>query len=228
MGRADSLEGQDLGGAVMVKRGWSVTLKARLARALLAFSAAAMARLQTFAARGEASIRNDCRVFAEGRIVNILGNPGHISIGSHARIRGEIVTYAHAGRIVIGSWFYLGPGSMIWSSDETGIEIGDRVLVSANVMIHDTNSHPLDHRARFEQTKAIFGSGHPKSITDIRSAPVTVGDDVWIGAGAVILKGVHIGDRAIIGAGALIADDVPADTLVPAGTIIRRVEEAGP
>ena len=95
-------------------------------------------------------------------------------------------------------------------------------------MIHDTNSHPLDHRARLEQTKAIFGNGHPKSIADIRSAPFTIGNDVWIGAGAVILKGVHIGDRVIIGAGTLITDDVPADTLVPAGTIIRRGEGSDP
>ena len=120
MGRTDSLKGQELDGAVMVKRDWSVTLTARLARALLAFRTAAMAHLQTFAARGEATIRHDCRVFAEGRIVNILGNPDHITVGPHARVRGEIITYAHAGRIVIGSWFYLGPGNMIWSSDETG------------------------------------------------------------------------------------------------------------
>lgn len=130
------------------------------------------------------------------------------------------MTYAHAGQITIGSWFYLGPGSMVWSSDETGITIGDRVLIAANVMIHDTNSHPIDPQARFEQTKAIFAKGHPKAISGIRSAPISIGDDVWIGAGAVIMKGVTIGARTIIGAGSLITADVAADTIIPAGTII--------
>lgn len=197
-------------------------MAARLARILLALSDTIGARLRTAAARGQANTAQDFRVFAEGRIVNIFGDPDHVTIGPHARIRGEIVTYAHAGRIAIGSWFYLGPGSMIWSSDETGISIGDRVLISANVMIHDTNSHPTDPRARFEQTKAIFSRGHPKVISGIRSAPVVIGNDVWIGAGATILKGVSIGARAIIGAGALVAHDVEADTLVPAGAVLAK------
>jgi acetyltransferase-like isoleucine patch superfamily enzyme len=44
--------------------------------------------------------------------------------------------------------------------------------------------------------------------------PVVLGDDVWIGADATILKGVTIGDRAIVGAGAVVTSDVPADTVV--------------
>ena len=153
--------------------------RARIAKLTLRVPEAFGARLRTASAKGAANLAEDVRVFREGRIVNILGNPDHITVGPHTRIRSELMTFAHAGRIVIGSWFYLGPGSMIWSSDETGIVIGDRVLVSANVMIHDTNSHPLDHRARLEQTKAIFGNGHPKSITGIRSAPVTIIDNLW-------------------------------------------------
>lgn len=178
--------------------------------------------LRTASGRSNAILSDDCLVLDQGRIVNIFGDPAHIRVGAHARIKGELLTFAHAGRIEIGEWFYLGPKSMIWSSDLNGIKIGDRVLISANVMIHDTNSHPMDAAQRFEQTKAIFQKGHPVDIDGIRAAPISIGDDVWIGAGAIILKGVSIGDRTIIGAGSLIADNIQSDMLIPAGSTIRK------
>jgi len=202
-----------------------VSCKARLANLLLGFSDAFGAWLQTTSAQAQARLGEDVRVFREGRIVNIFGDPQHVRIAPHARIRGELVTYAHAGKIDVGSWFYLGPGSMIWSSDDRGISIGDRVMISASVVIHDTNSHPMNPQARFEQTRAIFSSGHPREISGIRSAPIEIGDDVWIGAGVIVLKGVRIGHRAIIGAGALIAADVADDMVIPAGTVLRRIKE---
>jgi maltose O-acetyltransferase len=58
--------------------------------------------------------------------------------------------------------------------------------------------------------------------------PVIIGDDVWIGHGAVILKGVTIGDRAVIGAGAVVTRGVPADTVVagnPARVVKRLTKE---
>jgi maltose O-acetyltransferase len=55
-------------------------------------------------------------------------------------------------------------------------------------------------------------SNETVGLSDIR--PVEIGDDVWVGAGAVILKGVKIGSRAVIGAHAVVTKDVPADTIV--------------
>ncbi|WP_038882852.1 DapH/DapD/GlmU-related protein, partial [Vibrio rotiferianus] len=43
--------------------------------------------------------------------------------------------------------------------------------------------------------------------------PISIGDSVWIGAGAIILDGVAIGDRAIIGAGSVVTKDIPADSV---------------
>ena len=59
------------------------------------------------------------------------------------------------------------------------------------------------------------------------TAPISIGNHVWIGAGATILKGVTIGDNAIIGAGSVVTKDVPPNTIVagnPAHIIRQRIE----
>ena len=179
-------------------------------------------KLRTLSARSQAKLGKDCLILSDGSVLNIMVDQARINIGNHARIRGEILTFAHAGQIRIGDWFYCGPGSRIWSSDPEGIQIGSRVLVAANVTIYDTNSHPMDPKERFSLTRAIFQVGHPREIDTIRSAPVMIGDDVWVASGVTILKGVSIGSRAIIGAGSIICTDVEPDALIPAGTVLRK------
>lgn len=204
-----------------------MSLTSRLAALILKIPEVFGTWLRTASARGQAHLGRDVHVFSEGRLLNIHGDPEHLRIGPHARIRGEIMVFAHSGKINIGSWFFLGPGSMIWSSSKAGVTIGDRVLVSSGVVIHDTNGHPIDAAARFEQTKAIFSSGHPSKISDILAEPISLGNDVWIGAGAIILKGVTIGDGAIVGAGSVVTKDVPPYCVV-AGTPARVVRKITP
>jgi acetyltransferase-like isoleucine patch superfamily enzyme len=171
--------------------------------------------LKTSEANGQSILGRDCFVMSDGKITNIAGIKSRIRLGSHCRVRGEILVFKHSGSIQIGDWFYLGPRSTIWSSDQDGIKIGHRVLISMDVHIHDTNSHPLDAAERYSQTKAILTSGHPEQNPNIRSSPVTIGDDVWIGMGATIFKGVRIGNRAVIGSRAIVKTDVPDDGYVP-------------
>ena len=86
-----------------------------------------------------------------------------------------------------------------------GIRIGSRVLIAANVTI-TTRQHPV----------ALPRWG----ITS--DAPIVIEDDVWIGAGAIVLPGVTIGRGAVIAAGAVVTADVPPFTVaggVPARTI---------
>ncbi|WP_352456069.1 acyltransferase [Mesorhizobium sp. M0040] len=170
--------------------------------------------IATAAAREQAILGARTKFGAEGGIFNIHGDRSRAVIGSDSMINGHLQIFAHEGRIVIGDWFYAGPGSTIWSSDPTGIKIGKRVHVSWGVAIHDTNSHPMDPKKRFAQMQAIFREGHPRVDPGIRSAPITIGDDVWIGNSAMIMKGVTIGDRAVISAGSIVRSDVPADALV--------------
>lgn len=76
----------------------------------------------------------------------------------------------------------------------TAITIGNRVNVGANSLITDTDWHDHDPR-----------SGIP--------LPVIIEDNVWIGYGSIVLKGVRIGKNSIIGAGSVVVKDVPANVL---------------
>lgn len=80
--------------------------------------------------------------------------------------------------------------------DVMQVTIGNRTLFGPNVQIY-TATHPMDYRER------------AKGLEYAR--PVTIGEDVWVGGGAIICPGVTIGDRAVIGAGSVITRDVPSD-----------------
>lgn len=83
--------------------------------------------------------------------------------------------------------------------DVMPVTIGNRVMLAPNVQIY-TATHPLIAKER--------NSGKEFA------KPITIGDDVWIGGGAIICPGVTIGDRAVIGAGAVVTKDIPNDVLV--------------
>lgn len=92
--------------------------------------------------------------------------------------------------------------------DEAKIRIGDNVMIASNVVI-TTDLHPKDrHQRKVHWNPKRFPSGH-RGI-HIHAKPVTIEDDVWICAGAVICPGVTIGEGSIIGAGSVVVRDVPA------------------
>jgi acetyltransferase-like isoleucine patch superfamily enzyme len=110
-------------------------------------------------------------------------------------------------RVGDGAKILVGPGARVTIGDDTHFD-GDSCLISAlsvsigegcaiawQVLIMDTDFHRVDGRASAD-------------------APVSIGNRVWIGAGAKILKGVSIGDGAVIAAGAIVTRDVPAGVLV--------------
>jgi len=145
------------------------------------------------------------------RILNASGSSERIRIGAHSLIEGELFVFAHGGQIRIGESCFIGPGARVWSAG--AIAIGDRVLISHNVNIFDSLTHPLSPRRRHAQFQSIASTGHPKSI-QLAEEPVDIAQDAWIGAGATILKGVSIGACAVVGAGAVVTHDVPAATIV--------------
>jgi len=162
--------------------------------------------------RRVAMLHADAKVQIDGWIHNLSHQPERIRIGAGSIIRGELLIFPNRGRIEIGDWSYIGPGSYIWSSES--VRIGSGCLISYQVNIHDTNSHSLDPAKRRAQFREISATGHPAEPPDIRAEPIVVEDDVWIGFGATITKGVTIGRGAIVASGSLIARDVAPFTIV--------------
>jgi len=94
------------------------------------------------------------------------------------------------------------------------ISLGSNVTVSYHVTIADSDFHPTDPELRIQDAIANSPHGDRSLRPTITSRPVTIDDDVWIGIGAIILKGVHIGRGARVHAGAVVARDVPAGAAV--------------
>jgi maltose O-acetyltransferase len=99
------------------------------------------------------------------------------------------------------------------------IHLGDEAFINAGSVILDTAPVRIGARTLLGPHVQIYCAEHHKDA-DRRAAgleiarPVTIGADVWIGGGAIILAGVSIGDRAIVGAGAVVTRDVAAGATV--------------
>ena len=107
------------------------------------------------------------------------------------------------------------------------IHLGARVFLNYNCVILDTARVTIGDDTRIGPAVQIYAADHPRDPAVRRSGlesgrPVTIGANVWIGGGAIILPGVVIGDDAIVGAGSVVTHDVPAGATV-AGNPARAV-----
>lgn len=92
--------------------------------------------------------------------------------------------------------------------DDNKIVIGDNALIAPNVQIY-TAFHPTNSKNRFGEKKEDGSFEFCKTQT----ASVVIGNDVWIGGGAIIMPGVTIGDNVVIGAGSVVTRDIPSDKI---------------
>ncbi len=92
--------------------------------------------------------------------------------------------------------------------DDNKIIIGDNALIAPNVQIY-TAFHPTNAADRFGEPKEDGSFEFCKTQT----APVVIGNQVWIGGGAIIMPGVTIGDNVVIGAGSVVTRDISGDVI---------------
>jgi len=136
-----------------------------------------------------------------------------IELGNHvSAYAGCSFSLGPKGTVKVGDFTLLN-GAIIMAEER--IEIGNYCLISWNVGIADSDFHPLDAAARRVDAMALapFLPDRP-ARPEIKTKPVIIEDDVWIGMGAVILKGVRIGKGSVVAAGAIVTRDVPPNSVV--------------
>lgn len=158
------------------------------------------------------TVSRGARLLPHAKVDNFQANRNSIKIGESSVVAAQLLVFKHGGKIAIGHHCYLGENSRIWSA--ASVTIGNKVLISHGVNIHDNNSHSLSATSRHEHFLAMFSKGHPSTLIDVSSSPVVIKDDAWIGFNATILKGVVVGEGAVIGCNSVVTKNVEAYSVV--------------
>lgn len=124
--------------------------------------------------------------------VRVRNQGGTLEAGNCLFFPGVRLEVGERGRLSIGTGTYLNRNTEViaWQA----VTIGRDCMIGWDVLIMDTDQHPVPGRG-------------------LDNRPVRIGDRVWVGARATILKGVTIGDGAVVGAGAVVTHDVPAGAI---------------
>jgi len=132
------------------------------------------------------------------------------SVGEDTAIRAPL--YVDYGvHITIGARGFANYGLV--ALDVCKITIGDDVQIGPNVQLL-TPTHPLEPGPRRDKWES--------------GAPITIGDNVWIGGGAIVLPGVTIGDNTVVGAGAVVTKSLPANVVAVGNParVVRTLDES--
>ena len=134
-----------------------------------------------------------------------------IEIGKECLISGTLVCETEKSNIIIGDNVFIGGGTIIDSAIK--IQIEKDVLISYQCMIQDSDNHNLNFKIRKQDLHDWkYGRKHNWDLTPMK--PVLIKKGVWIGARAIILKGVTIGEYSVVGAGSVVSKDVLPYTVV--------------
>lgn len=154
--------------------------------------------------RGALDVREfpSISVAAGGRLV--LGS----GVKLNSRNEGYHVNMHSPVKLIVGragARIEIGDGTRVHGTCIHALElirIGRNCLIAANTQIIDSNGHEL---SLDDPPRRIHTTGRPR--------PVTIGDNVWIGANCIILPGVTIGDGSVVAAGSVLSDSVPSNVV---------------
>lgn len=146
--------------------------------------------------------RGECYLLSKNRIAPSteisVSSKGRIRIGKGIIIKKDCGIFVrNQGVVTIGDGFFMNRFSMITAWDD--IRIGDNVQFGPGVLVYDQDH---DYRAK--------GGLASEQYT---TSPIEIGNNVWIGANTIILKGSKIGSNSVIAAGSIIKGNIPDNML---------------
>ena len=131
-------------------------------------------------------------------------------------MHGNVLEMLREGRLEIGPHAYFEPG--VWLTSEAGrISIAGGCLLNLNVMVAAVDAVRIGEHCMLANGCLVTDGNHSFDDPDVpvpwqgftSKGPVTIGDNVWLGANVVVTSGVSIGRRAVIGANSVVTEDVP-------------------
>jgi acetyltransferase-like isoleucine patch superfamily enzyme len=168
----------------------------------------------------------------------VLRHPAKIRLGDDVVVDDLVVLDAKGETnrgIIVGNGVFLGRGTIL-SCKDGDIDLGDHVNIGFYSEIFSGSSVTVGAHGLFAAYTYLVGGGHafegrgtPVIEQPRESKGIHLGDNVWLGAGALVMDGVRIGDDVVVGAGAVVTGDLPAGSVaagVPARVL--RTREAGP
>ncbi len=132
-----------------------------------------------------------------------------IVIGQNNWFHNELhIRNYNKGKIKIGNYNWASLRLQIVCAQS--VEIGNYCMIARDVFICDTDEHPIDPDLRLTYAQKFFKDHKPpERYEGVASAPIKIGNNVWLCERVMILKGVTIGDNSIIAAGSLVVRDIP-------------------
>lgn len=134
-------------------------------------------------------------------------DPGLV-IGAHCTMDLTHFSFQPGGQVTIGDHCVFASTVLLC---EESITIGDRVAIGWNSYVMDADFHPMEPVARLADVFACSPMGEAAGLSRpaVPTRPVVIEDDVWIGPGCMVFKGVRIGAGSFIEPGSVITTDVP-------------------
>ena len=157
-----------------------------------------------------------------GALIIGMHKKDQIILGKNVDLYG-CLSVGEKGKIIIGDYTGMGSRALIQALDK--IEIGRFGYIAPDVMILDSNHHSIYAKDRMVDT---LGAEKCRNGVNAITKPIKIGNHVWLGRRAMILKGVTIGDRSIVGANAVVTHDVPEDVIVAGNPaiIVKHINQA--
>lgn len=155
-----------------------------------------------------------------GKSKIVLGNK--VVLNSDKKNSNTALTFNCTLACGLNGTIEIGDNSMLNGVSITAYErvtIGKNCQIASCTMISDTDFHPVNPEIRIRESM-----GYRIDHSEVNKRKVTIGNNVWIGWGCIILKGVSIGDNTIIAAGSVVLKDIPANVLAAGNpAVVKRI-----